>query len=430
MLGLFTSVKPYIKAKRKVEVPRPDNFVFKLHYKVTFAILLISVILVSTYSYIDSSNSAIQCYFEAKGTNIPQVVINRYCWIMSTFTLPKHYTGIAGDEFLHFGVGAHKEEDEKVYHAYYQWVPIVLSLQAIMFYAPHWIWKQLEGGRLEKIISGLNNKIYDNSEKEGKVYDLATYMQIRMKDTKEHEIWALKFFICECLNFVNVICQIFITDAFLGGEFSTYGTEVFNFANMEPEERVDPMSKVFPRMTKCNFHKYGGSGTIEVIDALCVLSMNIINEKIYIFLWCWFILVALITGINIVVRLVQFFMPDVRQRMTFLANLGHLNKDVSRSAMEEVVQRLSYADWLILYYLAQAMDKSNFGSLITKLVDDLPINPYINDDGEIEMEEGKSITPPPGFDEAASEQDPSLSRSTTLKSPNKLKSMLSIGKKV
>ena len=65
-----------------------------------------------------------------------------------------------------------------------------------------------------------------NSEKEGKVYDLATYMQIRMKDTKEHEIWALKFFICECLNFINVICQIFITDAFLGGEFSTYGTEV------------------------------------------------------------------------------------------------------------------------------------------------------------------------------------------------------------
>ena len=37
------------------------------------------------------------------------------------------------------------------------------------------------------------------------------------------------------------------------------------------------------------------------------------------------------------------------------------------------------------------MDKSNFGSLITKLVDDLPINPYINDDGEIEMEEGKRL---------------------------------------
>ena len=39
--------------------------------------------------------------------------------------------------------------------------------------------------------------------------------------------------------------------------------------------------------------------------------------------------------------------------MTLISNLGHLNKDVPRSAMEEVVQRLSYADWLILYYLAQ-----------------------------------------------------------------------------
>ena len=36
MLGLFYSVKPYIKAKRKVDVPRPDNFVFKLHYQVNY----------------------------------------------------------------------------------------------------------------------------------------------------------------------------------------------------------------------------------------------------------------------------------------------------------------------------------------------------------------------------------------------------------
>ena len=28
------------------------------------------------------------------------------------------------------------------------------------------------------------------------------------------------------------------------------------------------------------FHKYGVSGTIEKFDALCVLGMNIINEKV------------------------------------------------------------------------------------------------------------------------------------------------------
>ena len=83
---------------------------------------------------------------------------------------------------------------------------------------------------------------------------------------------------------------------------------------MDPENRVDPMSRVFPRMTKCIFHKFGGSGTIQRFDALCVLGMNIVNEKIYIFLWFWFVILAVITGINLIVRLVQLSCPATRDR--------------------------------------------------------------------------------------------------------------------
>jgi hypothetical protein len=46
------------------------------------------------------------------------------------------------------------------------------------------------------------------------------------------------------------------------------------------------MAKVFPKVTKCTFFKYGPSGTVEKKDGLCVLPLNIINEKIYIFIWC------------------------------------------------------------------------------------------------------------------------------------------------
>ena len=48
-----------------------------------------------------------------------------------------------------FILGPTEDGDETVYHAYYQWVPLMLMFQAICFYAPHWIWKQLDNGRMK-----------------------------------------------------------------------------------------------------------------------------------------------------------------------------------------------------------------------------------------------------------------------------------------
>ena len=67
-------------------------------------------------------------------------------------------------------------------------------------------------------------------------------------------------------------------------------------------------------VAQCIFHKYGGSGTIQRFDALCVLGMNILNEKIYIVLWFWFVILAVITAVNLVVRAMQLFCPTTRQR--------------------------------------------------------------------------------------------------------------------
>ena len=71
------------------------------------------------------------------------------------------------------------------------------------------------------------------------------------------------------------------------------------------------------------------------------------------------------------------------------------------------------------------MNKENFGHLIARMSDDLPL-PYIDD--EDELEGGKTITPPPGFDELNEngKGDPaSFSRANTLKSSFKLKNPLS-----
>lgn len=128
-----------------------------------------------------------------------------------------------------------------------------------------------------------------------------------------HNAYAFGYFFCEILNFVDVILNIFFVDMFLGGAFLTYGTDVIGFSNQNQENRSDPMVEVFPRITKCTFHKYGASGSIQKHDALCVLALNIINEKIYILLWFWFIFVAVLSGCAIIYSAVVVMMPTTRE---------------------------------------------------------------------------------------------------------------------
>jgi len=66
------------------------------------------------------------------------------------------------------------------------------------------------------------------------------------------------------------------------------------------------------KVTKCTFFQYGPSGTVEKKDGLCVLPLNIINEKIYIFIWFWLIGIAVISGLALIYRLATLVGPQIR----------------------------------------------------------------------------------------------------------------------
>ena len=109
-----------------------------------------------------------------------------------------------------------------------------------------------------------------------------------------------------------VLSSIICFCSFLGYQFTTYGWDVLTVTAQSPEDRADPMNMVFPKVTKCTFHKYGPSGTITKHDGLCVLALNIINEKIYVFLWFWFVFVAMFSAMAILYRMVMLLVPGLR----------------------------------------------------------------------------------------------------------------------
>jgi hypothetical protein len=202
--------------------------------------------------------------------------------------------------------------------------------------------------------------IMDSEERAEQISLLVDYLKANLT---YHNSYFYYFVVCEFLNFFNVVAQMYIVDAFLGGAFSTYGWDVIKHSETDQEFRVDPMIKVFPRMTKCTFHRYGSSGDVQKHDALCILPLNIINEKIYIFLWFWFILLAVVTGLILVYRVAIIFFPHLRYRA-----LKTRARFTDRFHIAVVLDNSKIGDWFLLYLLAKNIDPTHFRGLMRELV--------------------------------------------------------------
>lgn len=291
--------------------------------------------------------------------DIPEEVFNTYCWIHHTYTIPSAFWKRIGFDVAHPGVDKTIDPEERRYHKYYQWVCFCLFFQAILFYVPRWLWKNWEAGKVAALRMDLNLGIISEVEKKLKKKLLIEYMYSNLK---HHNFWAYRYFFCELLALINVGGQMLLLDRFFDGTFFTYGIEVMSFADRDQEDRIDPMIYVFPRMTKCTFHKFGTSGNIEKHDALCILPLNIVNEKIYIFIWFWLLLLGLLSFLVLVYRVVIIFSPYIR---AFVLRLRY--RRVKRECIEMVIGKSYVGDWFLIYLMGQNIDSVIFKDVIHEL---------------------------------------------------------------
>lgn len=272
---------------------------------------------------------------------------------------------------------SNSDPEDRVYHHYYQWVFLVLTLQAIAFYVPHQFWKAKEGRLIFKLTDTLREPVVCENEKEQERQDtlsrVADYFVPVTKDGRRiertearHQEYFYSFAISEAANLFNVIVQMYLVNEFLGGTFTTYGLDVLRYSELDQEERVDPMVSVFPKMTKCTFHRFGSSGDVQRYDALCILPLNIVNEKIYIVMWFWFVFLAVVSSVWLVIRAVTMLNPDFRVAMlTRQAVLADIRQ------VRYVVTHLDSGDWFLLTMMCKNMDSIMFRSLIDKIYDNL-----------------------------------------------------------
>jgi hypothetical protein len=86
----------------------------------------------------------------------------------------------------------------------------------------------------------------------------------------------------------------------------------------EEQTRSNPMCYTFPRITSCDYYRYGSGGNQERINALCILSLNIVNDKVFLVLWWWFFFLVLCGIFELLFCLVQILSAKCRFKVTFL----------------------------------------------------------------------------------------------------------------
>lgn len=120
MLDIFRGLKNLIK----VSHVKTDSPVFRLHYSITVMILMSFSLIITTRQYV---GNPIDCVHTK---DIPEDVLNTYCWIHSTYTIKNYFYKKAGVSVPYPGIGnSDGELLEKKHYKYYQWVCFCLFFQ-------------------------------------------------------------------------------------------------------------------------------------------------------------------------------------------------------------------------------------------------------------------------------------------------------------
>ena len=257
---------------------------------------------------------AISCWVPAQFTGSHVEYTNYICWISNTYFLPWK-DKVPGPS-----------DPKRTHISYYQWVPFILLLQALMFYSPSIIWHSFStktGFDIGTLVKSVNNMEHLNPEvREKTLRYLAKHMDKALEVQREVTPGAFggvtKFFSKFCLlclfgkrqgNYLlavylltkllfigNVIGQLFLLNKFLGNKYNLYGFEVLMNLFDSTQSTTNSIEIVesprFPCVTMCHFQVRFLGDNIHDYVVQCALPINLFNEKIFLIIWFWLIYVS------------------------------------------------------------------------------------------------------------------------------------------
>jgi len=331
------------------------NTTFTLFTKISVGRCIFASILVATSQNI---GKPIDCSLGKASGVVGGDYVNNHCWIYGTFHIPENMQ-------KDFPCRAKKGADENA-HLYYQWIVFMLVISALMFKIPHLIWKTYEGGIMKAFFSGKGQKnkfLSDDKVNENMEFNFKYYNKLKGHNSTYYYIFQF----CQLLNIVMLALNWMATNKFLGGNFNSYGIDFIDYQSLTPKEKEaenvsDPMCNAFPTTVSCSITYGTSSGEVGSANGLCLLSQNIFNEKIYLFLWFWFVLMFIIGAIQVIFEIAVFAMPGFRSFV-----ISRQTGAFPSGEMKKFIEKCNLGDWFILHQIGKNTNKDFFHDLLEDL---------------------------------------------------------------
>jgi len=188
----------------------------------------------------------------------------------------------------------------------------------------------------------------------------------------KYNIYFAGFVFCEFLNFAMVVLLIYLTHRFLHYRFFSYGFEVWQYYLLPEEEQrmpgvKNPMCNAFPRIASCDYWRYGAGGRQENINAICILNLNVINDKVFLLLWWWFYLIALLSFLRVLYRAVQCRSAWLRFKLLDLRLHRYFKRSSKIDLIRNFILACKLGDWFVMYQMSKNLNRPFFIEVLTEI---------------------------------------------------------------
>ncbi|KAF8783146.1 Innexin inx2 like protein [Argiope bruennichi] len=318
-----------------------DDGVFMLHYGVTILILITFAFVVSC----NTNNESVSCF---KQDDIPSKFLDAFCRMRS------HFNAFEKPAPIH-------ENSEKEQTTIFQDSDDVLFFRlitgSIMFLAPKFFWKFDESGRLEALLSVLNNNRNKRAD------NLKNLADVILVDATKNKSYFINYLLAAILNAVNATASLILLEIYHGKPFTGTAVDVIELADRDWslcwKIHCDNSKVTLQKFTKSVIYRHTLLGDVEQRDAIAMLPTNIIYEKIYIFLWYWFFTLCILSYSWIVYRLLQALFPILQAKVLKLKCM-----DINIIDLLLVVKKLKTGNWFLIHLLSKNVDSQTFSDLM------------------------------------------------------------------